>query len=361
MRIETIATARLAEARAAYTTRRLDLSGPATVLTGPDVAPRPGDLVLARVTALGQHTRIELPTGRRASLYVGDEVVVAYAHRYAPDQFESEIPTELGECHLVAAGGVASRVLSQHAKMKPATTLQPVGLLADGSGRRRNVADGALRPRGAWPRPAPVTIVVAGTSMNSGKTTTVAALVHGLTAAGMRVGAAKVTGTGAGGDPWLFRDSGAAEVLDFVDAGFATTYRVPASEVVGILTGVHGELAARGVDAVVIEIADGALQQETAALLREPALRDVADGMVFAAGDALGAINGVQGLQALGLPVLAAAGVLTSSPLATREAQGGLDVPVYTLDDLSDPALAVALADRAGLARRVGARAEVLV
>lgn len=123
----------------------------------------------------------------------------------------------------------------------------------------------------------------------------------------------------------------------------------------------HGELAARGVDAVVIEIADGAPQQETAALLREPALRDVADGMVFAAGDALGAINGVQGLQALGLPVLAAAGVLTSSPLATREAQGGLDVPVYTLDDLSDPALAVALADRAGLARPVGARAEVLV
>lgn len=39
MRVETIATARLAEVRAAYTTRRPDLSGPATVLNGADVAP----------------------------------------------------------------------------------------------------------------------------------------------------------------------------------------------------------------------------------------------------------------------------------------------------------------------------------
>ena len=54
--------------------------------------------------------------------------------------------------------------------------------------------------------------------MNSGKTTTVAAITHGLTAAGLRVGAMKVTGTGAGGDPFLFADAGAAEVLDFTSA-----------------------------------------------------------------------------------------------------------------------------------------------
>ena len=48
-------------------------------------------------------------------------------------------------------------------------------------------------------------------------------MVKGLTGAGYRVGAAKVTGTGAGGDLWLMRDHGAYEALDFTDAGMATT------------------------------------------------------------------------------------------------------------------------------------------
>lgn len=347
MRIDSLDPARITEAKAAYTTRRVDLSGPLTIITGDDVAPRTGDLVLARVTALGQHARIELATGRRAALYVGDEVLVAFAGRYAPDQFEAEVPDDLGDCQLVAGGGVAARVVSQHARMKTATSLTPIGLVGDGAGRRRTVSDGALAPRLETSTVDPVTLVVAGTSMNSGKTTTVAAITHGLTAAGMKVGAIKVTGTGAGGDPYLFTDAGAAEVFDFTDAGYATTYRVPAAEIAQIFLSLHAEQCARGVDAVVVEIADGILQQETSALLREPVLAEKVDGMVFAAGDALGAVLGVQTLRELGLPVLATSGVLTSSPLATREAQNALDVPVYTVADLSDPVLAMSLADRA--------------
>src|SRR2546430_9351468 len=40
-------------------------------------------------------------------------------------------------------------------------------------------------------------------------------LVVGLRRRRLRVGAAKVTGTGAGGDPWLLTDAGASLVLDF--------------------------------------------------------------------------------------------------------------------------------------------------
>ena len=43
-------------------------------------------------------------------------------------------------------------------------------------------------------------LIVAGTAMNAGKTTAAARLIKGLQRAGLRVGAAKVTGTGAGGD-----------------------------------------------------------------------------------------------------------------------------------------------------------------
>jgi len=102
--------------------------------------------VLAAIESIGQHARIEQRDGRRATLFPGDEVVVAYGHRYAPDQFEAAIPEDLGPCELVAAGGVAARVQSAHGRMSEATRLTPVGLLADGAGRRLNVRDGALAP-----------------------------------------------------------------------------------------------------------------------------------------------------------------------------------------------------------------------
>ncbi|CAN5548791.1 hypothetical protein BH18ACT3_BH18ACT3_16550 [soil metagenome] len=63
--------------KAAYTTRHVRLESACSV----ELADRPetGDLVLARVTELGQHYRLELPDGRRATLYEGDEIVVASA------------------------------------------------------------------------------------------------------------------------------------------------------------------------------------------------------------------------------------------------------------------------------------------
>lgn len=61
------------------------------------------------------------------------------------------------------------------------------------------------------------------------------------------------------------------------------------------------------------------------------------DGVVFAAGDALGAIGGVEWLRQRGLPVIALSGLLTASPLAMREATAHSEVPVMTLTELLDP------------------------
>ena len=337
---------RIKRCKAAYSVRRLDLYRPLLVLSGREVRPRYGDLVLARVAGIGQHDKLETTVSRRASLYLGDEIVVAYGARYAPDQFEAELPEDLGPCELVAAGGVASRVRTRHSSMKAATRLEPVGLLADADGCRLNLADGAL-PAPATPRRRPPTVLVAGTSMNAGKTTTVASLVHGLSRAGLRVGACKITGTGAGGDPNLYRDAGADEVLDFTDDGLVTTYHLPVEQLVGTAERLHAHLAGREVDAIAMEIADGVLQPETAALLAAPQVQALTDAVLFAAGDAAGALLGVDQVRRAGLPVLAVSGLLTASPLASREAQACLDVPVYDTTDLSDPVLARSILDRA--------------
>lgn len=332
---------RLAGVRRAFSTRRVCLPDQVSLLAE-GVAPQPGDLVLARVTNIGQHARLELPSGRRSRLYVGDEVLVAYGHRYAPDQFESEIPATLDECHLVAAGGIASRYLSRHSAVKEPTRIRPLGLLAQPDGSTLNLRQWRLDSR-PIPKPLPPVIVVAGTSMNAGKTTAAASLIKGLQRAGKRVGAAKVTGTGAGCDYWQMMDAGAVEVVDFTDAGHASTYLLPPQEVEKVFLRLLSHLGGLHLDAIVVEVADGVLQPETAELLASPGFSYFCSGLLFAAGDAMGAVAGVQWLQRKGLEVCAVSGALTASPLAVRETSSALGLPVIGKKELSDPTSARAL------------------
>jgi len=325
---------RLANAKNAYTTRRVDHDRLVTLVTG-DVTPWPGDLLLARVVELGQHDKFERPDGRKSQLFVGDEILVAYGNRYAPDQFEAEIPRNPKQCHLVAGGGVAAEVVSNHAEMDPPTTIEPIGLVGDAEGQVFNLRGTALsRPLPAASRP--FTVAVVGTSMNAGKTTSASYLVHGLAAGGRRVGAAKVTGTGAGKDHWLMADAGAEIALDFVDAGYPSTYKIPNTAVLDILDLLSGHLAMEGMDAVVLEVADGLYQRETCTLLETPAFRDAVDAVMFASGDAMGGASGIAWLRERDLPVCGLGGLLTASPLAMREAETAVDVPVFNLEALAD-------------------------
>ena len=348
---------RLGRAKAAYTTRFVSRSiardgAGYGVLSGSGVVPRPGDVLLARVEKIGQHRSIEQPDGRRASLFAGDEVLVAYGNRYAPDQFEAEVPPDLGLTSLVAAGGVAASVLSRHAAVTMATELCPVGLLTDARGVVTLARSAPYRFGGRnvirQRSDRPFTFGVVGTSMNSGKTTTVASIVRGLTAAGLDVAAGKVTGTGAGGDPGLYRDSGAARVLDFTDFGLASTYLLGPGELRRLLAALHYELSSGQPDAVVLEVADGLLQSETQRLVRDVAFRRHVDSVVFTSREAMGAVAGIALLRRHGIPVCAVGGVLTASPLATREARGALDVPVLGVEQLADPSLALSLMPTAG-------------
>jgi len=338
---EVVDAQRLADARWGFTTRRAHLPRGLTLLKQ-GVRPRQGDLVMARVTGIGHHARLELPEGRRSRLYEGDEIVVAYANRYAPDQFEAEVPDDLGECHLVAAGGIAARMLSKNAKTRNPTRIRPLGLLADLYGMRLNVNDWRI-DSGPFPKPLPPVIVVAGTAMNAGKTTAAVRLIRGLVRAGKRVGAAKVTGTGAGGDYWQMKDAGACEVVDFTDAGYASTYQLAPQEIEKVFLRLLSHLGSLKTDVIVVEVADGVLQAETATLLASQGFSYYCDKLIFAASDAMGAVAGVQWLQSKGLNVHAVSGALTASPLAVRETSTALGLPVLSKQGLSDPSVALEL------------------
>jgi hypothetical protein len=313
-----------------------------TVVAG-RLRPRSGDIVLARVDRVRHQRRIELPNGRKATLLSGDHIVVAYADRYATDQFESHVPPDLGPTHLVATGGVASRMLSRNSKVKDATEITPLGLVGDARGIPINLSDYALDP--VPPRAErPTTIAVVGTSMNSGKTTTIQNLVRGLSLAGRRPGTTKATGTGSGGDYWVMVDSGAHRMLDFTDVGLASTFRIPLRILERKLVELVDHLAAAESGIILVEIADGLFQQETARLIQSNVFNDLIDGVVFAAGDAMSATTGVALLHNIGLPVIGVSGVVSASPLAAREAEAASGVPVLTKDELADPEFAQIIA-----------------
>ncbi len=336
MFVEKLERRSIRAAKRAFTTRRVPVRHMRTVISQ-DVQPQAGDLVLATVDQLGSHLRIELPNGRRAKMFPGDTIVVCYANRYAPDQFEAVVPHDLGPCDLVAGGGVAAREVCRHERMKEPTRIIPVGLVGDREGRPLNVANFKVAPKRGAPR-IPV-VVVFGTAMNSGKTITAGSLVRSFATAGIRVAGIKATGTGSGGDLWFMKDMGASRAYDFTDAGLASTYLAPHDRIEEGVLCLIDNAASAGCKVAVVEIADGLQHAETAALMESPKIRDRACGVVFAAYDALGAYTGVQTLQSNGYRIFAVSGQITRSPLAVRELQALVDPPVYSPIELQHGAI----------------------
>ena len=138
-------------------------------------------------------------------------------------------------------------------------------------------------------------------------------------------------------------DAGASLALDFTDAGFPSTFRLTTAEVEGIFTTLTNYLAKTGVDVIILEVADGLYQEETAALLSSATFKKLVNSVIFAAGDAMGAMAGVEWLRRKGLPVVAISGLLTASPLAIIEAANATGMSIIDKNMLRDVTIATKL------------------
>jgi len=266
------------DAKWAFTTRRVNRSDIAGVSTAFANAV-PGDLVLGQITEIGQHKNIQLESGRQSVSHVGDHVVLVVGDRYAPDQFEGVAELDPNGADLIAGGGLVGKAVAAHGRMSKPTQIAPLGLLTDQFGEVINIVTYGLANRSI---PDDVTVIgVFGTSMNSGKTTAAASLAHGLKRAGYDVAGVKATGTGAFGDYNAFRDGGVS-VLDFTDAGMATTYKMPLDRIENGFETLVGTSAEGGARIVVVEFADGVFQKETNAILKESGVRTRLDATMFA-------------------------------------------------------------------------------
>jgi hypothetical protein len=118
------------------------------------------------------------------------------------------------------------------------------------SGRKVSMLDFAIR---AAPRELRLpAILMVGTSMSAGKTMTGKYACQILSGLGYRVIGTKLTGAGRYRDILSFRDHGAAEIYDFVDAGLPSTV-VPEEEFRRAIRPLLSHLASRDADFMVVE------------------------------------------------------------------------------------------------------------
>lgn len=320
------------EIRVPYGLRHVDAALFETLLP-PSAAPKAGEIALAQVEKIGKNTRLELAGGRPCALHVGDLIAVVFGNRYATMQFEGYARANGDACDLMSMGGLCGLVESRHAGIPDSSKLRLLGALGDRDGRPLTLRSFALPPAPRAPRELKVA-VVCGSSMDAGKTHSASSIITGLRRSGTAVAGIKLTGTAAGRDTWSLLDAGACAALDFVDGGYPSTYMLGLDDLLNLHQHLLAHAAQRGASWAVVEIADGLLQSETAALIRSRAFVETIDAWFFAASDPLAALSGVELLRNCGISPLGITGLITMSPLAMREATTATKLPCFSAADL---------------------------
>lgn len=307
--------------------------------------PRAGDIMLARLDKIGKNATLELANGRRCTLHEGDLLAVVFGNRYATLQFEGYAKSNGPCCDLLSMGGLCGLVESKHAKAAEPSKLSLLGAIGDVNGQPLNLREFALTHVDSVSQPR--VVVVCGTSMDAGKTHTAMSIIRGLHKQGHQVAGIKLTGTATGKDTWNMLDAGACVALDFVDGGFPSTYLSTIDELLSLYGLLISRAGAAGASWVVVEIADGLLQCETAALLQHPGFTASVDAWVFAAGDPLAAAGGVSVLRSWGIEPLAISGVVSMSPLGMKETQTATQLTCLSASELQSGALNARLGETA--------------
>jgi hypothetical protein len=324
----------------------LPAHGDYRIMADRQLPPRPGDVVLVQIDSLGYHERIMTAAHDRQRLYEGDCLLAVCGNRYATDAYEAEVDG-LDDLHILTGAGMIGTVKSKYQRMKRPTNLTFLGYACTEAGARINLKS-SHRPPSAIDRSLDNVVLLVGTSMNSGKTTTAAKLSKSLLRRGLRVAACKVTGSLSHRDLHELQATGVHDVRDFSDYGLPSTYLCEEHELISVFEAMLSDAAQVRPDLVVMEIADGVLQRETQMLLTNSEVRPRVRGVVLAAGCAPSALFGSAQVKAYGHDVVAVSGCITNSPLFMREFSQHCDIPIGSSAD-QGAQLAQLVVDRCGI------------
>ena len=291
-----VRTTRVRLDRIASSTRNARLSS--DVIVGEEIVAHEGYILAVRILEdKSTYNTVEDLSGRMVSLRTGDALAGTLGSRRALRGYAGLVPDRISVgdvINVLNLGGILGRCTSSNPDIGPPFRAEVLGAilafpdLGDRIGRPATIADGAVPPADTLECTVPV-IYVAGTCMNAGKTVAATELVRGLTRAGFRVAACKLTGVSLMRDTLSMLDAGAVAALTFNDAGAASTHAgmtVPVAR--GLLNRLAKERTARP-EVIVAELGDGILgEYGVQDILLDDGLMALAAAHVVAAPDPVG-------------------------------------------------------------------------
>lgn len=282
-----------------------------------------GDYAVCEVVATSHSTHIELTTGRMSEVDVSDRIVGAFGVRAATLEAVGSWQ-DVGDSlrlHAMTAAGLLGMVTSQSTFIPKPIELLYLGHVTRG-GSKVGMRDFLVTPR-STSLTCPVLLLI-GTSMSSGKTTSAKVIIRRLKRMGLRVVGAKLTGAGRYRDILSMSDAGADAIFDFVDAGLPSsvcdeaTFNDAMSNLLGRISDEHPDVLVAEAGASPLEPYNG----ETA-MLR---IRSQVRCTVLCASDPYAVVGVTQGFGfqpdlVAGVATSTSAGVEVIRRLAGRPAQ----------------------------------------
>lgn len=297
---------------------------------------------------------LELTTGRMIEVTEGDLIVGAFGTRFATLEMTGDwrgIGRD-GQMVAMTGAGLFGKVESKSQYCTP-----PIPAIYRGhvcvEGRPVNMRD-FVPPTPERPLTMPVILLV-GSSMSAGKTTSARIIIRRLTEMGLKVAGAKLTGAGRYRDILGMQDAGAERIYDFVDVGLSSTV-CPEDEYRPALRQLLSMIGENQADVLVAEAGASPLEPYNGAAAIEE-LKPHVRCLVLCASDPYSVLGVV---SAFGTEADFVAGMATSTDagVALIERLSGLKALNLT-DDKSWPTLNNILRERLGLSsdETVGASA----
>ncbi|MFN2514643.1 MAG: hypothetical protein ABR556_00375 [Pyrinomonadaceae bacterium] len=292
-------------------------------------SPVAGDVVVVRaLTDSATYNMLELPTGRLAKINPGDVLLGVLGRRRALKGFVGDVPSRVNagdELHLLNMGGVIGYCTGHHSSLGDAIKVEVMGLVCNEEGRVLNIADAALPSRAHMGETAPL-VIIAGTSMNSGKTYAATELIKQATRAGLKVAGAKLSGVACLRDTLNMADHGAIATASFLDCGLPST--VDAGNLSPIAKAIIARLNESSPDLIVIELGDGILGgYSVESVFDDAELRAATAAIIFCASDYVGAWGGIELFRRRGIEVDLIAGSVTDSQMGQDYVEKEFGVP----------------------------------
>jgi len=273
------------------------------------------------------YDKIELVTGRMAKVSRGDIIAGALGRRSALQGFVGTVPSTIAPhdtLHILNLGGVLGIAQSFNPAYGAPLQVEVLGMVVKND-TILNTHDTALPLNDHFEGDIPL-IVVAGTTMNSGKTIVAARIIRELSWKGYRVCAAKVSGIAALKDIFTMEDHGAVKALSFLDFGYPST--VATNNISQIAKSAYNRLLSYNPDVIVMELGDGLFgEYGVFGFYEDNEVRTHIGCNVICATDQVGTRGAYEALRRIGVSINIISGPVTDNLVGTKWITKNLLIP----------------------------------